>query len=82
MITSFWQLIEEVKSARNRTIAVAVAQDVDVLEALQKAHQANLADAILVGNKAQIEVIITSIWTNLKLLMKKMKRQRCSNPSN
>jgi phosphate butyryltransferase len=57
MITSFWQLIEEVKSARNRTIAVAVAQDVDVLEALQKAHQANLADAILVGNKAQIEVI-------------------------
>jgi phosphate butyryltransferase len=57
MITSFWQLIEEVKSARNRTIAVAVAQDVDVLEALQKAQQENLADAILVGNKAQIEVI-------------------------
>jgi phosphate butyryltransferase len=57
MINSFRQLIEEVKSARNRKIAVAVAQDVDVLEALHKAQQADLADAILVGNKAQIEMI-------------------------
>jgi phosphate butyryltransferase len=57
MITSFQQLVEEVKSAKNRTIAVAVAQDLDVLEALCKARQANLADAILIGNRLQIETI-------------------------
>lgn len=57
MITNFQQLVDEVKSARNRTIAVAAAQDLDVIEALQKARQANLADAILVGDQKQIEKI-------------------------
>ncbi len=55
MVTSFDQLIEEVKSVPRRVISVAVAQDQDVLEALHRAQQANLASAILVGDRDKIE---------------------------
>ncbi len=55
MVRSFDQLVEEVKSSKNRTICVAVAQDLDVLQALQKANQSNLADAILVGDQQKLE---------------------------
>ena len=55
MTTNFNQLIDEVKSSGRRVITVAVAQDLDVLEALQKAYREKLADAILVGNKSIIE---------------------------
>jgi phosphate butyryltransferase len=65
MITSFQQLVEEVKSAKNRTIAVAVAQDLDVLEALVKARQANLAEAILIGDQLKIEAIAKKNKLNL-----------------
>ncbi len=61
MITNFDQLVSEVKSAARRTISVAVAQDADVLEALQKAQQANLASAILVGDQAKIEQIAANL---------------------
>jgi phosphate butyryltransferase len=54
---SFEDLIGEVKSAKKRTIAVAAAQDSEVLEALEMARQANLASAILVGDKRMIENI-------------------------
>ncbi len=54
MIVNFDQLVSEVKSSQKKTIAVAVAQDIDVLEALQKANQEGLASAILVGDKAKI----------------------------
>ncbi len=57
MITSFTQLVQEVKSAENRVISVAVAQDADVLEALVKAREADLATAILVGDREKIERI-------------------------
>ncbi len=57
MITNFSQLVQEVKSAENRVISVAVAQDADVLEALVKAREANLATAILVGDREKIERI-------------------------
>jgi len=57
MIKNFTQLVDQVKSSKNRKISVAVAQDTDVLEALQKAKKANLADAILVGNHKKISQI-------------------------
>ncbi len=57
MVSSFEQLVSEVQSAKDRVISVAVAQDSDVLEALQKAKKSNLADAILVGDQALIEKI-------------------------
>lgn len=55
MVRSFNQLVEEVKSSKNRTISVAVAQDLDVLQALEKANQSNIADAILVGDQQKLE---------------------------
>jgi len=55
MVRSFDQLVEEVKSSKNRTISVAVAQDLDVLQAVEKANQSNLADAILVGDQQKLE---------------------------
>ncbi len=57
MVKSFDQLVEEVKSSSRRVIAVAVAQDLDVLEALCKAQKAKLASAILVGDRHKIEKI-------------------------
>jgi phosphate butyryltransferase len=55
MIGNFNQLVEQVKSSKNRLISVAVAQDLDVLQALGKAHKPNIADAILVGDQKKIE---------------------------
>jgi phosphate butyryltransferase len=65
MITTFSQLVDEVKSSSNRRIAVAVAQDVDVLEALDRAKKSDLADAILVGDQKQIEQLAGEINLNL-----------------
>ncbi|HOC07909.1 MAG TPA: phosphate butyryltransferase [Bacillota bacterium] len=48
---------EVLKSARERgpkTIAVAVAQDADVLAAVSRAHREGIANSILVGNKEEI----------------------------
>ena len=57
MIKNFTELVDRVKSSKNRKISVAVAQDADVLQALQKAKKANLADAILVGDHKKISRI-------------------------
>jgi phosphate butyryltransferase len=57
MITSFEELLQQVKSSENRRISVAVAQDADILEALDKAKKSELADAILVGNQEDIEKV-------------------------
>jgi phosphate butyryltransferase len=57
MIINFNELVNQVKSSKNRKISVAVAQDADVLEALQKAKKSNLADAILVGDHSKISRI-------------------------
>ncbi|MGI6697243.1 MAG: phosphate butyryltransferase [Clostridia bacterium] len=48
---------EVIKSARERgpkTIAVAVAQDADVLNAVSRAHREGIANSILVGDKEEI----------------------------
>jgi phosphate butyryltransferase len=65
MIDKFDQIVAEVKSSTNRNIAVAVAQDQDILEALDRAKQANIADAILVGNQPKIEKISKQLSINL-----------------
>ncbi len=54
---NFNQLIDEVKSGAQHRIAVAAAQDADVLEALEKAQKSGLATAVLVGNQPEIEKI-------------------------
>ena len=56
MIRSFRELVDSVKDA-NRRIAVAVAQDTEVLFALRKATDLSIAKPILVGDEKKIREI-------------------------
>lgn len=53
-IRSFDQIIEAVKKAPKKTIALAMAEDEDALIALNNAHQQGIADGVLVGDKRKI----------------------------
>jgi len=55
VIKTFEEVLCKVKSSEMKTIAVAVAQDEPVLEAVRDARKEGLAKAILVGNKEMIE---------------------------
>jgi len=57
MIKSFDEVIEAAKLRGPKTLAVACAQDEDVLLAVENARKAGIAEAILVGNQAEIEAI-------------------------
>ena len=57
MITNFTQLMEAARSGPRRRLAVAVAQDSEVLSALHDAREAGIADPILVGDEAKIREI-------------------------
>jgi phosphate butyryltransferase len=65
MITSFNQLVQKVQGSEKRKIAVAYAQDKDVLLALKNAMDQNLADAVLVGDKEKIQYIADEIQMDL-----------------
>lgn len=65
MIRSFEDVLEAVRKKEKRKVAVAVAQDEPVLEAVRDAIKANIADAVLVGDKKVIEVIASSIELDL-----------------
>lgn len=54
MIKNFEQLLEVAKSQKKMRLAVAAAEDHDVLGAVVKAGEMGLVDAILVGDEAQI----------------------------
>lgn len=54
---SFEELLEEAKKCPPRKVAVAVAQDPEVLEAVKECKQAGIADAILVGDAIKINEI-------------------------
>ena len=65
MENGFDKLIARVKDCPMKKVAVAVAQDEPVLEAIRAAKERNIADAILVGDKAKIEEIAASIHMDL-----------------
>ncbi len=54
MIASFAELLKEVKGSPKKTIAVAMAEEEDVLQAVSMAHQQGIADALLIGDKNKI----------------------------
>jgi phosphate butyryltransferase len=56
MIKNFDELIDVVKNSRRSTIAVAAAEDMDVIQIVQQCQA--LADFILIGNKDRIESLI------------------------
>lgn len=64
MINSFEDVLKKVKENGMKKVAVAVAQDEPVLEAIRDAKKMGIADAILVGEKAKIEAVAKTIGLN------------------
>ena len=58
-ITSISEIVEAVKGQSKKTIAVAAAQDAEVLKAVHKAVDYGLANAILVGDSDKIQEILS-----------------------
>lgn len=65
MIRTFDEVIAKVKSQKIKKIAVAVAQDEPVLEAVKAAKEGGIAEAILVGDKEEIARIAEKLQMNL-----------------
>lgn len=64
-MNNFDSLLEKVKSCSTKKLAVAVAHDDAVLEAVQAAKERDIADAILVGDEDKIREIAASINMDL-----------------
>jgi phosphate butyryltransferase len=54
MITNFSELLKAAKHGPSRKIAVAAAEDSEVISAIKDAYEAGIAHAILVGDKVKI----------------------------
>lgn len=65
MIRSFDEIFRRIKEQANKTVAVAAAEDEPVLEAVNYCRIHDLADAILVGNEAQIREIAAGLNIDL-----------------
>ena len=65
MKNSFDELVAKVSECEMKKVAVAVAQDSEVLEAVREAKKRNIADAILVGDEAKIKEVAASIDMDL-----------------
>ncbi len=65
MSKSFDDLLAKVSTCSKKKLAVAVAQDKPVLEAVKAAKERGIADAILVGDENEIKKIADEIGMNL-----------------
>lgn len=66
MQKSFDGLIEKVNACGRKKVAVAVAQDAHVLEAVQAAKERGIADSILVGDRDKMEEIAANMGMNIE----------------
>ncbi|GAA0071565.1 phosphate butyryltransferase [Clostridium sardiniense] len=65
MSRNFDDLLSKVKEIEPKKVAVAVAQDEPVLEAVKSAKEQGIADAILVGDKHEIKKVADKIGMDL-----------------
>ena len=65
MSKNFNDLLTILKEVPTKKVAVAVAQDEPVLEAIKEATENNIAEAILVGDKQKIQEIAKKIDLDL-----------------
>ncbi|MDT8715867.1 phosphate butyryltransferase [Clostridium sp. 19966] len=65
MVKNFDEVVAKVKSGKVKKLAVAVAQDEPVLQAVNEAKKQGIADAILVGNEEMIKEIASKIGMDL-----------------
>ncbi|MBU3196780.1 phosphate butyryltransferase [Clostridium algidicarnis] len=66
MAKTFDEVLSKVKKGKIRTVAVAVAQDEPVLEAVKAAKEQGIANAILVGDEKAIKEIAKQINMDLE----------------
>lgn len=67
MITKLEQIVKEAQTASKMKLAVAAAQDKDVLKAVVEAHKLNIVDPILVGNEPKIKKVIEELKVDKNL---------------
>lgn len=80
MIKSFDEILKMAAEKGPKTIAVAVAQDVEVLLAVSNAKRLGIADVILVGDKEEIIAVAEKIKVDLagmEIVDVKEKDQAC-----
>ena len=65
MNKGFDDLLKKVSECSKKKVAVAVAQDAPVLEAVKAAKEKGIADAILVGDEEKIKEIAASLHMDL-----------------
>lgn len=65
MVKNFDEVLKKVKSLETKTVAVAVAQDEPVLQAIMEAKNQGIANAILVGDEKKIKEVAASINMDL-----------------
>jgi phosphate butyryltransferase len=73
-VTKLEQVLEKLKKAEKKTIAVVAAEEIDILNAVKKAINENIVRAILVGNKEKIQKISKNInfdLTNIEIIHEK-----------
>jgi phosphate butyryltransferase len=66
MIKDFEDIIKYAKERGTKTLAVAVAQDLEVLRAVDQANQLGIVKAILIGDQQKIEEIAKNNHINLE----------------
>jgi phosphate butyryltransferase len=67
MLKSFREIEELIKNEKQRTIAVAMAEDSEILIALERARSKGLAKAILTGEKEKIKSILKKTGADEKM---------------
>ncbi len=65
MSKNFEEVMSRIQTVKTKRVAVAVAQDEPVLEAVKLAKEKGIADAVLVGNKDEIRTIAKRIGMDL-----------------
>ncbi|MDW8802839.1 phosphate butyryltransferase [Clostridium sp. A1-XYC3] len=65
MLKNFQHVIQKVKNQKTKKLAVAIAQDRHVLEAIKDADMKGIAQAILVGDKFKIATIAAELDMDL-----------------
>ena len=58
MVQNFKELLKEACERESKVIAVAVPEELEVLEVIEKAEEINLAEFILIGDEEKINKII------------------------
>ena len=74
MLKSFDELLELAVKKGPKKLAVAVAEDKEVLGAVGKAKKLGIADAILVGNSKKIEKVAEEIGLSRDIIKYRKKK--------